>query len=157
MHVSAHFPSSPDSVVFFWSRNKVYHKHEVRVLLYLLGQLSHDNITLIHWITINHVLLYMIMITSCGTVLWYSDGLQNLRSYFNPKWNLFYVYLAALKDIDWWVVFILFFLIINRSGYDSECMKGVYIHVHPAYDNTGYFCHEIVSRSALIHNYNIRK
>jgi len=57
MQSSANFQSPPISVVFFCSCNNVYPKQEVRLLLYLLGQISPDNITLIYWIKITHVLL----------------------------------------------------------------------------------------------------
>ena len=72
IHSSAKLDSSPLSVRFFCSCDKVYHKLEVRFLLYLLGQIVPWQSTLIHWIQIDHVLLTMIMIDSWETVYSFS-------------------------------------------------------------------------------------
>ena len=51
-------PSPPYSVLFFCSCDKVYPKQEVRFFFYLLGRIVTWNVTLIHWIKIDHVLNY---------------------------------------------------------------------------------------------------
>jgi len=55
MHSSTIFQAPPIAVDFFWSCDKVYHKQEVCFLLLFIGQI--DNIILIYWIKIYHVLL----------------------------------------------------------------------------------------------------
>jgi len=66
------FQASPIAVVFLCSCDKVYHKQKTYVCFFCIYKvrLSPDNITLIHWINIGHVLLQMIMIDSCGSVHW---------------------------------------------------------------------------------------
>jgi len=65
MHSSAKLKLPPRYELLFCSCDKVYHRQEVRFLLHLLPPL---NITLIHLIIIDHVLLKMSMIDSFGTV-----------------------------------------------------------------------------------------
>jgi len=50
MESSQNFNLLPFSVHFFCWSDKVYHKQEVRFLLYLLGQIATDILTLIYWI-----------------------------------------------------------------------------------------------------------
>jgi len=50
------FKLLPMRNIFLWSCDKVYHKQEVCFLLYFLGQ-TVNNIILIYWIKIDHVLL----------------------------------------------------------------------------------------------------
>jgi len=64
MHNFSTLQSSPLFVVFLWSCDKVYHKQEVRFLLYLLGQAVTLHYNPYLFIKIDNELLYMIMTDS---------------------------------------------------------------------------------------------
>jgi len=65
MHSSAICQAPPISLVFLCSRGLLQTRSFI--CIYEVS-LSPYNITLIHWINIDHVLLYIIMNDSCGTV-----------------------------------------------------------------------------------------
>ena len=74
MHSSATL-QSPPSVLFFCLCDKVHRKHEVRFLLYLLGQIVIWQYNPYPLDEIDHALFRMIMIDSCRTV---SEGIGSV-------------------------------------------------------------------------------
>jgi len=63
MHGSTHFLSQPTFAEIHCSCDKVYHKQELRFLLYILGQSVTWHYIPSPLIKIDHDLLYMIMMT----------------------------------------------------------------------------------------------
>jgi len=110
MHSSTTFlQSSPTYAKIHCSCDKVYHKQEVHFLLYILCQIVTWQyiISLIHWIKINHVMLWMIMIDSCETVHYklcffscltrYVHGITPLQPVFIRCWGRWEALLGLIR------------------------------------------------------------